>query len=57
MLRCARCNDRTPRLTVEQTRCPACQRQVEAIIAADERRRGRFPFAKETTWQTGGKAA
>jgi hypothetical protein len=44
---CKRCGETTPRLTLTQTHCPRCQREVEAIVAADTRRRmPRFSVAK-----------
>ena len=48
MMKCARCGIETPRLTVKQTRCPRCEAEVAAIIAADTaRRQPRFPFGKD----------
>jgi hypothetical protein len=44
---CARCGIHTPRLTLAQRYCPPCQREVDAIVAADTRRRmPRFSVAK-----------
>ena len=43
-MKCARCGIETPRLTVKQTRCPRCEAEVAALIAADNARRmARFP--------------
>lgn len=55
---CRRCGIQTPRLTLSQTRCPDCQRQVDAIIEADERRRApRFVAKDLTAWQPVRRAA
>ncbi len=43
---CKHCGIETPRLTLAQRYCPPCERRVTAEIAADERRRTRFTFAK-----------
>lgn len=48
---CTRCGDHTPRLTLSQRRCPPCERQVAAIIAADTRRREpRFQAKDLSPW-------
>ena len=39
MIDCARCGQRVPRLTATQRRCPKCEGEVQAIVAADARRR------------------
>ncbi len=46
MFKCHRCGDPTPRLTVKQDHCPRCAAEVAALIAADDRRRNRFAWAK-----------
>ena len=47
---CKRCGIDTPRLTLTQRYCPACAREVAAIVARDtERRRPRFTFGKDMT--------
>lgn len=47
---CSRCGGKTPRLTLNQTRCPDCQRQVDHLIRKDsERRRPRFASGKDLT--------
>jgi predicted DCC family thiol-disulfide oxidoreductase YuxK len=46
MIRCSRCGCDTPRLTVDQTRCPQCAREVARIVELDAKRRTRFAFAK-----------
>lgn len=38
---CSRCGIETPRLTLSQTRCPDCQRQVDDTIRRDTARRSR----------------
>jgi hypothetical protein len=49
-MRCRRCGDTVPRLTIAQERCAPCQRDVARVIDLDERRsRVRFP-AKELRW-------
>lgn len=49
MITCSRCGVPTPRLTLGQTRCPDCQRTVDALIRRDtDRRRPRFA-AKDLT--------
>ena len=49
---CARCGGPALRLTVAQTRCGPCDREVAAIVARDEqRRRPRFT-AKDLTEAT-----
>jgi hypothetical protein len=50
-MRCARCGEETPRLTVAQRYCPPCHRDVTAIEEADAKRRApRFPMAKDLTF-------
>lgn len=52
-MKCARCGAETPRLTLAQTRDPKCQREVEALIAMDDRRRSRkVGAAKDFTGTT-----
>lgn len=41
---CARCANWIPRLTVDQTRCVPCQRDVDRRIAEDAERRGRVVY-------------
>lgn len=46
---CRRCGAETPRLTLSQTHCPPCQRDVDRLVEQDEKRRTpRFP-AKDFT--------
>lgn len=53
-MKCARCGVETPRLTISQRRCPPCEAQVQALVAADERRRApRFGIPKDMTTLTG----
>ena len=50
MFPCIRCGIPTPRLRVDQRHCPSCDRQVQALIAADEARRTpRFGASKDLT--------
>ena len=47
-MNCQRCGIQTPRLTLSQTRCPDCQREVDRLIEQDARRKvARFGFAKD----------
>ena len=46
---CHRCGEHTPRLTIRQTRCPRCQREVEQLVAKSSRPR-RFPAMDLTGW-------
>jgi hypothetical protein len=47
MIRCLRCNEPTPRLSLNQTHCPPCEREVARLIEADTRRRQpRFSVGK-----------
>ena len=49
-MKCARCGEETPRLTLTQRYCPPCGREVEAIIRSDTaRRRDRFSVGKDLT--------
>lgn len=48
-MKCSRCGIDTPRLTLDQTRCPMCQRQVEALVAQDAARRAPRFHAKDFT--------
>lgn len=48
-MKCARCGQDTPRLTVTQRYCTPCGREVEAITKADERRRQPRFAAKDLT--------
>jgi len=36
-------------MTVGQTRCPTCEREVRELIRKDEARRNRFSRAKDLT--------
>jgi predicted RNA-binding Zn-ribbon protein involved in translation (DUF1610 family) len=46
-MKCARCGEDTPRLTIQQRYCPPCGREVEAIVRSDDARRNRFSRAKD----------
>ena len=37
-MKCKRCGDETPRLTIDQRYCPPCQRDVDERIAKDAER-------------------
>lgn len=45
-MKCVRCGDTVPRLTLEQRYCGPCGREVAAIVKADQERRNRFRFGK-----------
>jgi uncharacterized protein with PIN domain len=51
-MKCARCGIHTPRLTLAQTRCPECERQVCELMAADARRKTPRFRAKDFTGTT-----
>lgn len=48
-LTCSRCGVKTPRLTLDQHRCPPCQQAVEQVIRMDTARRTRFSRAVDLT--------
>lgn len=52
---CARCGEHTTRYRLTQRYCPACQREVEAIVRRSQRPR-RFRFGADITpWVGGGR--
>ena len=53
-MKCARCGESTPRLTLTPRRCPPCEAQVKALIAADTKRRApRWPIPKDLSGLSG----
>lgn len=49
-MKCHRCGIDTPRLTLTQTYCPQCSREVAAILLAEARRESNRRFqAKDFT--------
>lgn len=50
-MKCRRCGEDTPRLTLTQRYCPPCSREVIAILADEAKResRRRFPAVDWTS--------